>query len=98
LGILCTVAQRVVIERSAFAPAIKVVLVALPGVDLEAVEAEVERQCRSLPRGDIARQALSHSGIVEVETREEAAAFSNRYAPEHLIVNVEVSHVECLPC
>ena len=37
---------------------------ALPGVDLAAVEAEVSRQCDALPRGDVARQALAHSCIV----------------------------------
>ena len=42
----------------------QVVLVALPGVDLAAVEAEVAAQCDALPRGDVARQALSHSCIV----------------------------------
>lgn len=67
----------------------QVVLVALPDVDLEAVEAEVERQVAALPRSAIARQALSHSCIVRVSGQAEAVAFSNRYAPEHLIVNVE---------
>ena len=37
---------------------------ALPGVDLAAVEAEVSAQCDALPRGDVARQALAHSCIV----------------------------------
>ncbi len=44
--------------------AAQVVLVALPGVDLAAVEAEVSAQCDALPRGDVARQALAHSCIV----------------------------------
>ena len=69
--------------------AMQVVLVALPGVDLDAVESEVQRQCDALPRGATAAQALAHSCIVRVSGRDEAAAFSNRYAPEHLIVNVE---------
>ena len=45
------------------------VLVALPGVDLEAVQGEVDRQCDALPRGDTARQALSHSAIVRVDSK-----------------------------
>lgn len=61
---------------------------ALPEVDLEAVEAEVESQCDALPRNTIARRALEHSCIVRVNDQAEAVAFSNRYAPEHLIVNV----------
>lgn len=42
----------------------QVVLVALPGVDIATVEAEVSKQCDALPRGDVARQALAHSCIV----------------------------------
>ena len=67
----------------------QVVLVALPGVDLEAVKAEVERQCNDLPRSEAASKALSHSCIVSVSSQQEAADFSNMYAPEHLIVNTE---------
>uniref|UniRef100_A0A7S0RS36 histidinol dehydrogenase n=1 Tax=Pyramimonas obovata TaxID=1411642 RepID=A0A7S0RS36_9CHLO len=66
----------------------QVVLVALPGVDLEGIAAEVETQRAALPRGDIAAQALAHSFVVEVDSKETAAKFSNLYAPEHLIVNV----------
>lgn len=64
-------------------------LVALPGVDVEAIQGEVEKQCSMLPRAEVTRRALSHSRIVRVESKEAAAAFSNDYAPEHLIVNVE---------
>lgn len=62
---------------------------ALPGVDLGAVQAEVERQCNNLPRSEAAGKALSHSCIVSVSSQQEAADFSNMYAPEHLIVNTE---------
>jgi histidinol dehydrogenase len=44
----------------------QVVLVALPGVDLDAVEAEVQRQCDELPRGETARLALTHSYVIKV--------------------------------
>lgn len=47
----------------------QVVLVALPGVDLEAVQREVDAQCDALPRGDTARQALSHSCVVRVDSQ-----------------------------
>lgn len=67
----------------------QVVLVAMPGVDIEALQAEVQRQCAELPRAETARAALAHSFVVQVESKEEACAFSNLYAPEHLIVNVE---------
>ena len=42
----------------------QVVLVALPGVDIQKIEAEVQAQCDALPRNEVARQALSHSCIV----------------------------------
>ena len=68
-------------------PPAQVVLVALPGVDLAGIEAEVAAQVAALPRGAVARHALAHSCIVKVSGRDEAARFSNAYAPEHLIVN-----------
>ncbi|WP_425482408.1 histidinol dehydrogenase [Cognatiluteimonas telluris] len=53
---------------------------------LDAVAREVERQIDHLPRADIARQALSVSRALRVESIAEAVAISNRYAPEHLIL------------
>ena len=41
-------------------------MVALPGVDLEAVQREVEKQCDALPRNETARKALAHSYVVKV--------------------------------
>ncbi|KAK9823498.1 hypothetical protein WJX72_003184 [[Myrmecia] bisecta] len=70
------------LSQAEHGPDSQVVLVALPGVDLEAVEAEVEKQCNALPRGQAARQALSHSSIVIVGSRQEAAEFSNIWTPE----------------
>ncbi len=60
---------------------------ALPGVDVAAVEAEIATQTAALPRGDMVVEALSHSCIVLAADRAEAVRFSNAYAPEHLIVN-----------
>ncbi|KAG2483756.1 hypothetical protein HYH03_017411 [Edaphochlamys debaryana] len=77
------------LSQAEHGPDSQVVLVALPGVDLAGVAAEVERQCSALPRNDTARKALGHSYAVQVSSRAEAIAFSNAYAPEHLIVNVE---------
>lgn len=61
-------------------PDSQAVLVALPGVNIEAVQREVERQCDLLPRAETTRKALSHSCIVQVGSKEEAAEFSNRCA------------------
>ena len=51
-----------------------------------AVRAEVESQVATLPRVDIARAALEHARLIEVDTLEDAFAISNAYAPEHLIL------------
>ncbi|WP_018465822.1 histidinol dehydrogenase [Calidithermus timidus] len=55
---------------------------------LEAVEAELERQLSDLPRAAIARQALARSGLVRVESLEQALEWANLYAPEHLCLSV----------
>jgi len=55
---------------------------------LDAAAREVERQCATLPRAAIARQALAHSRLVRVALIADAFEVGNRYAPEHLIVQV----------
>ncbi|HZF97667.1 MAG TPA: histidinol dehydrogenase [Pseudoxanthomonas sp.] len=47
---------------------------------------EIELQLQSLPRARIARQALSSSRLLLVESIDQAIGISNRYAPEHLIL------------
>jgi len=47
---------------------------------------EVDEQLSQLPRKDIAKIALENSSVVVVDSLEEAMAFSNQYAPEHLIL------------
>ncbi len=74
----------------------QVVLAALPDVDLGAVRGALERQLAALPRRDIAAAALTHSFAVVVRDMAAAAAFSNAYAPEHLIVNTELADAEAL--
>ena len=53
---------------------------------IAAVETEVAKQLAVLPRKDIAAAALDNSRIVLVDTLDDAIALSNRYAPEHLIL------------
>lgn len=53
---------------------------------LERVDVELEAQLAALPRAAIAREALSASRLVLVDTLDEAFAISNDYAPEHLIL------------
>ena len=50
---------------------------------------EVEKQLAVLPRKEIATKALSKSTAIVVNNLDEACAVSNRYAPEHLILQVE---------
>jgi histidinol dehydrogenase len=53
------------------------------------VAREVEQQLATLPRRAIAEHAISHHGAaVLVDTIDDAIAFANRYAPEHLELDV----------
>ncbi len=63
------------------------VLLVSPSADLlDRVAVEVERQRTALPRADIAAIALGESRLVQVADLAEAVEVSNRYAPEHLII------------
>lgn len=64
----------------------QVVLVAYSAEVAEAVAAEVSRQLASLPRRDIAAQALEHSVSIVLSDRQQAVQLINEYAPEHLIL------------
>ncbi|OUZ99376.1 Histidinol dehydrogenase [Macleaya cordata] len=66
-----------------------VLVIAGDGVDVDAIEKEISKQCQSLPRGEFASKALTHSFTVFARDMIEAVSFSNLYAPEHLILNVE---------
>ncbi|MEQ9310733.1 MAG: histidinol dehydrogenase [Balneolaceae bacterium] len=67
----------------------QVVLVATHGFDLQNLELELVKQLSNLPRKQIAEKALEHSFFITVESLDEAFIFSNNYAPEHLIINIE---------
>ena len=69
----------------------QVVLIAV-GLDdarLGAIEDELHEQAVRLPRDDIVRKAIAHSVILCVENIEQAMRWSNYYAPEHLILQIE---------
>ncbi|KNC87149.1 hypothetical protein SARC_00730 [Sphaeroforma arctica JP610] len=68
----------------------QVILVAVDMTDAQvsAIDAHLERLTCLLPREDIIRVALSKSLTLRVDTLADAMAFSNQYAPEHLIVNI----------
>jgi histidinol dehydrogenase len=50
---------------------------------------EVERQMALLPRRDIIAKSIAESRVLVVRDLETALEVSNRYAPEHLILQVE---------
>jgi len=51
------------------------------------VKSEVERQTENLPRKNIAEKALENSKLVLLSSLADCIEFSNKYAPEHLIIN-----------
>lgn len=65
------------------------VAVDLPGSILSEVESQVDAQARALERVEIIRQSVEKSIIVQVDDIDAALAFSNDYAPEHLILHIE---------
>lgn len=67
----------------------QVVLVATAGFDLGRLDRELAQQLETLPRKKVAGKALETSFTICVDELEEAFEFANRYAPEHLIVQVE---------
>lgn len=67
----------------------QVVLVALEGFNLDSLQQELTSQLDELPRKELAAGALAHSYTIVVQDLKEAFQFSNKYAPEHLIVNVQ---------
>ena len=56
---------------------------------MDKVESEVERQLALRPRQDIAAQALEHSRLVLLKDNDEVIEMTNRYAPEHLIIQAD---------
>ncbi|KAK9466312.1 histidinol dehydrogenase-domain-containing protein [Lipomyces arxii] len=69
----------------------QVILIAvdLSESELQAIEDEVHAQAMRLPRVDIVRGAIANSKTFSVKTVEDAIALSNKYAPEHLILQIE---------
>jgi histidinol dehydrogenase len=67
----------------------QVVLVTTSRETAVACIAEVERQLAALPRREIAAQAIAGSRVILVSDLGTALEVSNRYAPEHLILQVE---------
>ena len=54
----------------------------------EAVVSEIERQLNRLPRKKLIEKSLEHSRIIILKNEKEIVQFTNRYAPEHLIIQM----------
>ena len=74
------------LSQAEHGPDSQVVLVT-PSKELATAVAEAaDRQLAELPRKEIAVKALSASRLIVVDNLDECVAVSNRYAPEHLII------------
>ena len=66
----------------------QVVCVATSSKVAESIEAELEKQIAELPREKIARASLKHGRMIIAEERADIIDIINRYAPEHLVVQL----------
>jgi len=69
----------------------QVVMIGTPGFNWNSLKEELEKQISTLPRKKIAVQAIENSFSMRVDSLSEAFEFSNRYAPEHLILQCKNS-------
>lgn len=76
------------LSQAEHGPDSQVILLSPSTALLDKVAIEVDRQCAELPRGAIAEKALVQSRLIAVDSLAQAVAVSNRYAPEHLILQV----------
>ncbi len=67
----------------------QVILVATEKKIAEAVEKEVDKQLKKLPRQEIAIESLKSSKVFIVKSERDAIDLLNAYAAEHLILSVE---------
>lgn len=67
----------------------QVALVATNKYIAERTVEQVKKQLAKLPRKEMAEKALEGSVVLLVDNLQEAFYFSNRYAPEHLILNIK---------
>ena len=74
------------LSQAEHGPDSQVVLVTPSKALAKAVAQAADRQLAELPRKEIAVKALSASRLIVVKDLDECVAVSNRYAPEHLII------------
>jgi histidinol dehydrogenase len=69
----------------------QVILLSDNEIVIDKILSELGQQLRALPRKEIAEKALENSKAILLETLNECVEFSNKYAPEHLILAVGVA-------
>jgi len=77
------------LSQAEHGPDSQVILLTPSAALIDKVAAEVERQRALLPRSGIAEKSLAQSRLIVVASLAQAVEVSNRYAPEHLIVQVD---------
>jgi histidinol dehydrogenase len=76
------------LSQAEHGPDSQVLLVTPSAMLADAVDAAIEAQLQVLPRNGVAREALSHGRALIARDLDEGVEISNRYAPEHLILQV----------
>jgi histidinol dehydrogenase len=76
------------LSQAEHGPDSQVVLVTFSTRTADRIQTALDCQLGDLPRAAIARRALAHSRALVAADRTEAVAIANRYAPEHLILQV----------
>src|SRR5690606_36084807 len=77
------------LARAEHGPDSQAVLVCTDERLVNSVQAALATQLAVLPRAAIAAKAIANSYAIVCDTLDEAMAFSNRYAPEHLIIETD---------
>lgn len=77
------------LSQAEHGPDSQVVLVATDDFDFSACQETLKQQLVELPRKKVAHRAIEQSFSITVDRLEDAFRFSNRYAPEHLIVQCD---------
>nr|WP_154324781.1 histidinol dehydrogenase [Pantoea sp. 201603H] len=74
------------LSQAEHGPDSQVILLTPSRAMADAVALAVEKQLAQLPRAETARQALESSRLIVTRDLEQCVAISNRYGPEHLII------------
>jgi histidinol dehydrogenase len=77
------------LSQAEHGPDSQVLLVTTSKGIADATAHELQRQKSVLGRRDIVEQALQHSAAIVVDDLETAISIANRYAPEHLILQID---------